>query len=263
MNDRPVRRRRHRRRSVGKPWVPLLLLLIPLLALVCRPQEEAHPDPALPSLDTTAPAAQEPDIPDELLSLKEAEPELAAFVDGYPACHDVEFQIDLSAEAQSGTIPLLLQWDRRWGYHTYGSSWIATTACGPTCLSMVAIGLTGDATADPLRISRYADEHGYFVEGSGTSWTLISEGCTDFGLKAWEVPLHAGSMCQELNSGHPIICALGPGDFTAKGHFIVLTGYDDTGFTVNDPNSAIRSARTWSYEALEPQIRGLWALCPA
>ena len=39
-----------------------------------------------------------------------------------------------------------------------------------------------------------------------------------------------------------------------------LTGYDETGFTINDPFSAENSSRTWSYSQLEPQILNIWAI---
>lgn len=51
-----------------------------------------------------------------------------------------------------------------------------------------------------------------------------------------------------------------PGDFTTAGHFIVLYGYDETGFLVNDPNCAARSGRTWTYEELSGQIKQIWSL---
>ncbi len=40
-----------------------------------------------------------------------------------------------------------------------------------------------------------------------------------------------------LAAGVPLICAMGPGDFTGNGHFIVVTGYDGEGFSIRDPNS--------------------------
>ena len=50
-----------------------------------------------------------------------------------------------------------------------------------------------------------------------------------------------------------------PGDFTASGHFIVLDGVREGGFTVKDPNSPQRSGRIWSYSELEDQIAVMWA----
>jgi predicted double-glycine peptidase len=66
-------------------------------------------------------------------------------------------------------------------------------------------------------------------------------------------------MVAALSAGTPIICSMGPGDFTDNGHFIVLTGYTGDGFTVNDPNSPQRSSQIWTFQQLKGQIRNLWA----
>lgn len=63
-----------------------------------------------------------------------------------------------------------------------------------------------------------------------------------------------------LEEGNPVILAMGPGDFTTTGHYIVLTGVKDGKFQVNDPNSRLRSQKLWSYEELEDQIRNIWAI---
>ena len=47
------------------------------------------------------------------------------------------------------------------------------------------------------------------------------------------------------------------GDFTATGHFIVLTGMKDGKICVHDPNS--KEAKNYGiYETLEGQINNLW-----
>jgi hypothetical protein len=68
-------------------------------------------------------------------------------------------------------------------------------------------------------------------------------------------------MIRNLEAGYPIICIMGPGDFTLHGHYIVLTGIaENGGIIINDPNSRTRSERTWTYEELEPQIQGGWKI---
>ena len=48
-----------------------------------------------------------------------------------------------------------------------------------------------------------------------------------------------------LENGEPVICSMRPGDFTTKGHFIVLVGMEDGKIRVHDPNSAQRSSQLW------------------
>ena len=57
-----------------------------------------------------------------------------------------------------------------------------------------------------------------------------------------------------------LICSVSEGDFTQTGHFIVIYGYEDGWFEVNDPNSVTRSNAKWTYDRLEGQIRNLWAM---
>lgn len=162
--------------------------------------------------------------------------------------------------SSGGDIPSLLQTDPRWGEEPYGNSTVAHSGCGPTCLSMAYIGLTGDDTMTPGAMSRFAEENGYYVEGTGTSWDLMTSGAERLGLHVKELSLDEGTIKRELNKNHPIICSVGPGDFTYEGHFIVLVEYTEDGMIrVNDPNSVERSEELWYYTTLAPQINALWA----
>lgn len=187
-------------------------------------------------------------------------PQTIDYVYRLPELDGTKQETDLSSLADSEEVPLLLQFDDRWGYLPYGSGHIGYTGCGPVCLSMVAIYLTGDTSYTPEWMCNFATEEGYCSPGNGTAWTLFSQGAEKLGLTAKELPLVKGLITNELDKGNPVVIVVGPGDFTNTGHFLVLTGYDETGFTINDPFSAENSNRTWSYSQLEPQILNLWSL---
>ncbi|MGN0425476.1 MAG: C39 family peptidase [Acetatifactor sp.] len=155
-------------------------------------------------------------------------------------------------------IPLLLQFDERWGACGYGESMIAVSGCAPTCLSMVIIGLTGDTHATPDVVASYADEKGYYLNGIGTDWSFLTEGARHFGLSAKEVTLDEDIVLRELEQGHPIICSMRKGTFTAQGHFIVLAGVKDGQILVRDPNSRAKSEMLWDFSEIKSQIRNLW-----
>ena len=197
--------------------------------------------------------------PESLIELLEKNPEARDFVLDYPNYEGLQ-EIDISDEVVPGEIPLFLQWDERWGYEKYGSDFLAVTGCGPTCLSMVLCGLTGDGKWNPLETARWAEEQGYYVDGSGSSWSLMSEGAQSLGLTVSEVIFDETHILAELEAGHPIICVVGPGDFTTSGHFLVLTGVDDSGnIRLHDPNSPARSEKAWELSDLMWQIRNLWS----
>ena len=249
------RRRRRKRRSV---WPRLLLVAIVGL-LLWR---------GLPVLgDQLARLelrAQEPErfseLPENLQTLWEKNEDARGFVEDYWEKKDQTFSVDLSEYAGSGTVPLLMQWDERWGYNTYSGDLMGLTGCGPTCLAMAAIYLTGDTSLDPYTVAQFAETNGYAVPGSGTAWSLMTDGAEALGLTARELPLDENSMVTALEGGELVICVMGPGDFTDSGHFIVLTGRQDGAFTVNDPNSYARSERTWTFDDLQYQVKNLWAL---
>lgn len=198
--------------------------------------------------------------PKQLKDLALKNEEALEFVYDYPAEHVKEHTIDLTEEASMDSVPLFVQWDKRWGYEKYSGNFFAASGCGPTTLSMVVVYLTHNRDASPLAVAKYSKEAGYSVDGSGSSWTLISEGCRHYGVKAKTVSLDESRMKAELDAGHPIVVNVGPGDFTDTGHFMVITGYDDEGFSINDPNSIEKSGKRWLFKNISSQIRAVWSM---
>ena len=198
-------------------------------------------------------------VPEDIIHLYEKNPDTRDFVMSYSKESEMHHNTDISAEASSGGIPRFMQWDKRWGYETYGSNMMALTGCGPTCLSMVYTGLTKNADMNPLVIAERAEAEGYYVWGSGSSWDMMNSLAAEIGLTVHNVPFEESSIKNFLSEGHPIICVMGPGDFTESGHFIVLTGIDADGqIIVNDPNSYQNSDKHWDISTLMPQIQNLW-----
>ncbi len=203
------------------------------------------------------------DYPDELKALLERNPETEDFVASYPLLKDKNEAYSIEEYKNCASVPYLLQWDKRWGYEDYAGSIMALSGCGPVCLSMVAVYLLGDTALTPSYIAEFAEKEGYATINNGTKWTLMSEGAKKLGLISEELPLHKETMINAVKGGKPIILIMGAGDFTTSGHFIVLTDYDDEGFTVLDPNSKTRSSQKWTYERIENQIRNIWSYTKA
>lgn len=198
--------------------------------------------------------------PGQLKELAKKNDEAIDFIYEYPKEHSKKHDIDLTAEAAQDTVPLLQQWDVRWGYEKYSGNYFAASGCGPTALSMVVLYLTHDAQASPLAVAEYAKEAGYSVDGSGSAWDLIGKGCRHYGVNAKTIKVDEDTFKERLDDGNLIVVNVGPGDFTDNGHFMVITGYDDEGFTINDPNSIIKSNTHWQFERLHSQIRAAWRM---
>ncbi len=198
------------------------------------------------------------EYPEKLLMSLSMNIELTPFVIDYPSKKGKVYSEDVGDF--EGNIPRLFQWDERWGYGSYGTSSIAVSGCGPTSLSMVVVALKKDKTVTPYKVAKLAEEKGYYVENSGTTWDLIREGAKDYGLKVNELPLSESSMKNALNNGHYIILNLRKGDFTINGHYIVVAGVENGKFKVNDPNSLLRSNMLWEFDRIKGQIKNLWEL---
>ena len=258
---RGKKRKRRRIRRIIK-CIFCIALIIPVITVVLWARDMITGRGNLAVMALTDPKVREvvahkDQYPEELIELLENNAETADFVLGYPEKKDTA-PAETIGDVTQGEIPLLLQWDERWGYAYYADDMIAVNGCGPTAIAMVAAGLTGDNTVTPYKVAQFSAGNGYYAGDSGTSWSLMTEGAQQFGIYGEEMGLSEDEVFSALENGHPIICSMRPGDFTTTGHFIVLTGVEDGKIRVNDPNSRVRSGKLWDYSRLEYQINNLW-----
>lgn len=156
--------------------------------------------------------------------------------------------------------PLLLQYDPRWGYFEYGGKEMGLSGCGPTCLAMTVLALTDSEDVTPDKVAAYSMEKGYYVKDVGTAWALMDEYPALYGLTVEHPTLKEESMKAAIDEGKVLICSVKKGVFTAGGHFILIYGYDESGFMVNDPKCVARSNRTWTFDEFGSQLKRIWAI---
>lgn len=205
------------------------------------------------------------DYPQKLKDLYKKNPEARQFVLNYPGEKKnigKNKAIHLEKYTKTHKVPRLLQWDSRWGYEPYAGAYIATSGCGPTCLSMVAIYLTGNPKYNPRWMAEFSKKNAYFMNGHGSKWSLISQGARQLGLQAKGISKNQPNktIIKKLKEGYPIICVVGPGDFTDTGHFIVMSGYQDGKIKVEDPYSRKNSKKLWNLDRLKSQIKSMWIM---
>ena len=202
----------------------------------------------------------ESDYSYSLITAMVQNPEERDFILGFPYREGEAEDIDTASDPRQCGIPMYIQWDERWGYKEYGSSKMGFTGCGPTCLSMVATALLGDDSLTPAFMADFSLENGYydFQSGSGTYWSLMYDGGSLLGLDVTEIPLDEEMLIDNLEAGNPVICIMGPGVFTREGHFIVIAGYQDGKYIINDPNSIANSRKRWEFEEFSDQINCIW-----
>lgn len=163
------------------------------------------------------------------------------------------------SEWKKGTIPYLYQTDSQWAQTPYAEDRIELSGCGPTCLSMVYISLTGDTRMDPIACAHYSERNDY-IERGATRWSLMEEGAEDLGLISEGVPVSVVAVKEALGQGKPLIASVAPGDFTKVGHFLVIEALDSEGkLIIHDPNSVQNSTQHWDVDRVVGQARGIWA----
>lgn len=195
-------------------------------------------------------AAEEPDAIDYVHDLPES----------YPAKKGEAYKEDVA----KGEIPLLMQWDQRWGYTTYCGSFFGATGCCPTTLSMVYMGLTGETDKTPYDMAQLSVKNGFAVDGEGTVSSFLTFAAPELGLGCEEFYPDADELLSYLEQGYPVIVNVGEGDFTDSGHFIVAVGVDENGkVIVNDPYSSVKSAKAWSADKIASQSIGMYAFYEA
>lgn len=203
------------------------------------------------------------DYPEKLLELYERNPEAREYVMNYPLEYGKEHEIDISGYADYDGVPLFIQWDKQWGYKDYIGSVGGLSACGPTCLSMVVYHFTRDPKMTPAYMMDFAEENKYGLKGAGTQWSLFQLGAQKLGLNMKELTSEQiaseEKIAKVLDSGRIIVMNVKPGIFTTVGHYMLVVGYEDGKFKINDPNSPANSAKLWEFEEFDQDIRMMWS----
>lgn len=263
------KRKKHMGKSCSKIILLIILLILILAAWIvvtvrAKKTEEgiiltdAYKKQIMESAEWKKIFLHTENYPDILLEDLKRNPEMLEFVEGYNDVHKKSSE-GLTFEERKKKVPLFIQWDKRWGYEPYGTSDIGISGCGPTCMAMVIYSLTRNTEATPPVLAQKSMNEGYYVEGIGTSWKFMREAALDYGVIASQFDmLGEQEMADRLKDGNLIICAMGPGDFTNSGHFIVIYDYSRKKFSVNDPFSYTNSSKKWEYTTLISQCQQIW-----
>lgn len=68
---------------------------------------------------------------------------------------------------------------------------------------MVISGLTRNKQITPYKVAKFAERNGYYIEGTGTSWSLMTEGASAFGITGTEIPLSKYTVFSHLENTGP------------------------------------------------------------
>ncbi len=153
------------------------------------------------------------------------------------------------------------QTDQRWASQAYGDSTIAESGCGPSSVAMVVATLS-DQSITPKEVTDFANANNMYVPGAGSSWTLMTEGPKNWGLKSAEIGTDLNAAAAVIRAGGLVIATgKGPVPFTTGGHIIVLRGVDENGsFLVGDPAHQEANTKAYTPSELAGSINNMWGV---
>jgi hypothetical protein len=203
------------------------------------------------------------DYPEKLIEMLGRNEQTLEFVMNYPLKYGKEQTIDISGYADTPGVPLFIQWDQQWGYKDYVGNVAGLSGCGPTGMSMVMYHFTRDPNMHPAYMMDFAQSNSaYATVGGATLWGFFKQGGAELGLTVKEMTyddLHIErNMKRLLESGKVLVVNVGPGIFTEIGHYMVIAGYEDGKFIINDPNSPANSAKRWEFSEFQKELKMGW-----
>lgn len=163
-----------------------------------------------------------------------------------------------------------MQTDSKWSWMPYQvkgeSATIRTSGCGITCAAMVIASLT-DSKVTPVDTAKWSLAHGYKAYRQGTYYSYFTPQLAEYGIECNQVNgasvYHGSSGAKSINektraavkNGNWMICAMGKGDWTRSGHFVLWYGMDGEYALIMDPNSKKVSRRKAAVSHFQYQVK--------
>ena len=163
-------------------------------------------------------------------------------------------RIRLSDAERDAAVPLLKQWDRRWGRLPYFRSTVGTSGSLPVCLSAAVTALTGWDGCTPAEAASFHEKNA----GEKEAGRFIAEYAGRYGVS---VENGEGMPASVPEQGAVWICALGPGRISDDaGHYVLLSDWNRETAGLYDPLSAAGAAERIPVSELREQLIRYWEL---
>lgn len=205
-------------------------------------------------------AAHANEYPNEdLPRLALSEPAAIAFVRAYPEASKVGSAFDGSVSR--GEVPLLYNWDERWGAVDYDGSALAVTGSGPTVLSMAYMGLTGKTDKTPADLAALATERGLSGGGTHTAAEFFAAAGKELGLDVHQYEPDSDTLVDVLDSGTVVLVEVRADTLTPEAHWVIVATENENGSVrVYDPTSVSVSSRPWDPATIASSSTGMYAV---
>lgn len=135
-------------------------------------------------------------------------------------------------------IPYYNQNDPRWAeraYGTDGSMQLWENGCAIVVLAMIEAYYNNGQTT-PIDIVNWAGNQ-YYLHNQGSSWNIFTA-FEERGFETTDLGNNLDLVKEELRQGKPVVVSVKAGRFTRTGHLMVIRGYQNGMFYINDPNDS-------------------------
>ena len=196
---------------------------------------------------------------EDLPRLALQEPAAIPFVRAYP-----EMSKSPSAYGESvsrGEVPMLFNWDERWGAVEYDEPVLAVTGSGPTSFSMAYMGVTGKNDKTPADMAAIATEKGQNGGDSHTTADFFTTAAKDLGLSVEKFEPSRDALSEVLDSGTVVLAEVRSETLTEDSHWVVVAYENENGSVrVYDPSSPSVCSRPWDPSTIASASTGMYAV---
>lgn len=210
-------------------------------------------------------------LPKLLQSKVDRYPETENTVYQYEKYKDIKEIINIDDDYEAVTryesgykLPYFNQWDVRWAFKEIDDGIFGVSGCGPTVLSSIYVGLTGDTSINPYKMGEMALVAGVYDGKDGSIHTMFTEFVSVLGLKGEYSYPSLEDIKYHIDNDEIVVANVkenGIGDFTTGGHYIIITGYtEDNQLSLYDVNSYVNTNKLWDYQRVLDQTGDIFVL---
>ncbi len=179
----------------------------------------------------------------------------------YPFMKDNYKTMSFTDEELSGAA--IYMNDQRWIYEDFS---IKTQGCAAVVITMANLYLNHNDEVDPVKVSNYAYEMGYSGLG-GINQVNVTDIIEHFGMTAEEhifdkdngEKITENELKTAVDTENAVVMVAVNGDTFGR-HALLIRGYDENKFYINDPASAEKTSMQWNFEVLKNEITRYWII---
>lgn len=183
------------------------------------------------------------------------------YIYNYPFFKDSYKTMSFTDEELNGVdVPALYMYDKRWAYENAGE--VKYLGCAAVSITMANLYVNHNSNIDPVKVMNYSDEMEYTALG-GINEIYINSILEHFGISykeyIFDEPITETELKAALDNENTVIMAAMHGD-TFGGHALIVRGYDENGFYINDPADEENTAQAWDFDVFANELGRYWEI---